>query len=169
MKKKSFIRDLFEILLGVAIISFVLLKFILIPCEVRGTSMLPTLLDKDRGYSFILTRNIGIDRFDICVIKPTNVDEEKLIVKRIIGMPNETVEYKNNVLYINGIEYEEEYLNNVFTEDFVMKLGDEEYCCLGDNRPVSKDSRYYGAFKEDEIIATNLFVFYPFSNFGVKK
>lgn len=169
MKKKSIIKDIFDVLLGVAIISFILLKFILIPCEVRGTSMVPTLQNGDKGYSFIITKNIDIHRFDICVIKPTNVDEEKLIVKRIIGMPNEVVEYKNNVLYIDGNKYEEGFLNNVVTEDFIMKLGDDEYCCLGDNRPISKDSRFYGTFSQDEIVATNLFVFYPFNNFGVKK
>lgn len=169
MKKKSFIKDIFDVLLGVAIISFILLKLVLMPCEVRGTSMVPTLQNKDKGYSFIITRKFGINRFDICVIKPANNVEDKLIVKRVIGMPNELIEYKNNVLYINGRKCNEDYLHNVVTEDFSIQLNDNEYCCLGDNRPVSKDSRYYGAFKEDEIVATNLFIFYPFSDFGVKQ
>lgn len=169
MKKQSTIKDILEVVIGVAIISFILLKFILIPCEVHGTSMYPTLMDMDKGYSFIITKNFGIDRFDICVIKPKNVETEKLIVKRIIGMPNETIEYKNNVLYIDGESYKEEYLSDVVTEDLKIVLKDDEYYCLGDNRPVSKDSRYYGPFSSKEIVATNLFVFYPFSNFGVKR
>lgn len=169
MKKDSFVKDIFDVLLGVAIISFILLKFIVLPCEVKGTSMVPTLQDKDKGYSFIISRKLGIDRFDICVIKPKNTNEEKLLVKRIIGMPNETIEYKNNVLYIDGNRCIEDYLSNVLTEDFKVTLNEDEYYCLGDNRPVSKDSRYYGPFSKEEIVATNLFIFYPFSDFGVKK
>ena len=169
MKKKSLLKDILDVVLGVAIISFILLKFILIPCEVNGTSMYPTLKDEDRGYSFIITRKLGINRFDICVIDPLSVTEEKLLVKRVIGMPNETIEYKDNILYIDGVAYDETYLHDVVTQDFKVKLGNDEYYCLGDNREVSKDSRYYGPFTSEEIVATKLFVFYPFENLGVKK
>lgn len=169
MKKKSFIRDLLEVIITVAVLSFVLLEFIILPCLVNGQSMYPTLNDGDHGYSFKITKTLGIKRFDICVIEIDNDENDKLIVKRVIGMPNETVEYKNNELYIDGIHYDEPYLNNVDTNDLKVTLSDNEYFCLGDNRPVSKDSRFYGPFNVDDIVSTKLFIIYPFSNFGVKK
>lgn len=167
--KKSLLKDIIEVIIGVAIISFILLKFILIPCEVHGTSMYPLLKENDRAYSFIITRNAGINRFDICVIEVNDEGKDKLIVKRVIGLPNDTIEYKNNKLYVNGALTNEDYLQEVNTQDLKITLGDDEYYCLGDNRDVSKDSRYYGAFKGEDIKATNIFVLYPFSDFGVKK
>lgn len=168
MKKKNFIKDVLEVAIGVAIISFVLLKFIILPCEVRQSSMLPTLKENDRGYSFIITRNIDIKRFDICVIDQKDSDSH-LLVKRIIGLPNETLEYKDNKLYINGEYIEEPFLQDSKTENTKIELKDNEYYCLGDNRSVSKDSRYYGAFTKDEIVSTKMFIIYPFEDFGVKK
>lgn len=168
-KERSLLRDILEIVISVTIITFILLKFIIMPCEVDGTSMYPTLHDEDRCYSFIVTRTFGIDRFDICVISTQRDDKERLLVKRVIGMPGETVEYKDNKLYINGEYIQESFLSDsVITSDFKVTLADDEYYCLGDNREVSKDSRYYGPFKGEQIKATNIFVLYPFSNFGVK-
>lgn len=128
--------------------------------------MYDTLEHGDRGFSFIITRNIKIKRFDICVI-----DSDKchnLIIKRVIGLPNDKLVYANNKLYINGEELREEYLNGAITEDFEIQLKDDEYFVMGDNRQVSNDSRYYGTFKKDEIVATNFFVFYPFNRIGFK-
>ena len=167
-KAKSFLKETIETLLISGVILFILLKFFIYPCRVDGTSMYPTLHDNDIGHSFIITKNIGVNRFDICVIK-LNDEYGKKIVKRVIGMPNETIEYKDNVLYIDGVKYEEDYLKDVTTNDFSVKLNDDEYFCLGDNRNNSKDSRYYGAFSKDMIISTHVLVLYPFNNFGVKK
>lgn len=129
--------------------------------------MYPTLQDGDRGFSFIITRNIAINRFDICVIDSKKAD--KLIVKRIIGLPNEKVTYKDNKLYINDEYVEETFLgDDVYTEDFEVILGDDEYFCLGDNRSVSRDSRYYGAFNKAEIKSTDFFGYFPFSRIGAK-
>lgn len=164
-KRSSFIKDILEVLICAVIISFILLRFILMPCEVNGSSMYPLLHDKDRAYSFRISKLFGIDRFDICIIDV----EEKFIVKRVIGMPNDTIEFKDNVLYINGESYDEPYLDNVKTDDFEITLKDDEYFCMGDNREVSKDSRYYGPFSSKQIIATKMLVVYPFESFGVKK
>lgn len=169
-KRKSFLVDVIEVIISVIIISFILLKFILLPCEVHGKSMYPTLIEGERTYSFVITRNLGIKRFDICVIEVNaDQDNEKLLVKRVIGMPNETIEYKDNVLYVDGQKMEEDFLQmEVHTKDFKVTLGDDEYYCLGDNRDISKDSRYYGAFKKSDIKATKMFVLFPFSDFGMK-
>ncbi len=168
--RKKLLLNIFETIIISAIISFVMLNFIVLPCKVYGKSMVPTLNDGDYGWSFIISKNLDIKRFEICVIN-THAGEkkDKLIVKRIIGLPNETVEYKNNKLYINGEYIEENFINDTFTNDFVVTLKNDEYYCLGDNRSISKDSRYYGPFKKEDIVSTNMFVIYPFSEFGVKK
>lgn len=129
--------------------------------------MYPTLHDGDRGFSFIITRNINIERFDICVIDPDNIDY--LLVKRVIGLPGETIEYIDNKLYVNGQYIEEDFLNDdVYTNDFKVTLNENEYYCLGDNRGNSNDSRFYGAFLKEEIKSTKFFIYYPFNDFGVR-
>ena len=94
----------------------------------------------------------------------------------MIGLPGETVEYRNNQLYINGEPVEEPFLDESytstypgsFTGDFkTEKLGEDEYFCMGDNRPHSSDSRYYGAFHKSDIVSKGVFVVYPFKGFGV--
>ena len=170
MKKGSFLRDVLEVLIGSVIVVFVLIKFVLIPCRVDGTSMLKTLYDGDFGYSFVLTKNLGIDRFDIVVVEIDGEDEDKLLVKRVIGMPGETIRYSDNRLYVNDEYMAEEFLNSdAYTEDFEVVLADDEYYCLGDNRGFSRDSRYYGPFYAEQFVASHLFVLYPLSHFGVKK
>ena len=169
MKKAfKFIGELlFEVvkIVGLSFIFvFIITKFLLFPCSVDGSSMYPTLEDKEVGYSLVVTKLIGINRFDIVVID----QGEKLLVKRVIALPGETIEYKDNVLYIDDVEYEEPYLSDVTTEDFRVELNEDEYYCLGDNRNVSLDSRYYGPFKIEQFKSTHMFVLYPFENFGYK-
>ena len=166
---KDFFKELFKNILFAIAIVVLLLNFILIPCVVEGTSMYETLHEDDFGYSFIFTRKLSINRFDIAVIKIEGSDNSKLIVKRVIGLPNETVEYKDNKLYIDGNYLEEDFLGEVSTNDFKEKLSDNEYFCLGDNRNVSRDSRFYGPFSSDKIVSTHMLVLFPFNHFGFKK
>lgn len=168
-KRNSILKDILEVIVSVIVLTFILLKFVIMPCQVNGTSMVPTLQDGDFAYSFVCTRNIGINRFDICVVDTESVEKEKLLVKRVIGLPNEKLEYRDNKLYINDEYIVESFLNDKFTEDFVIQLKDDQYFCMGDNREVSKDSRFYGPFSKEDIKATKMFVIYPFSRLGVKK
>ncbi|MBO7697410.1 MAG: signal peptidase I [Erysipelotrichaceae bacterium] len=166
---KDVIKDLLKTLCYALILVVILVTFVFMPCVVEGTSMNDTLHENDFGYSFIISRKIGIKRFDIAVIRSGGGDSSKLLVKRVIGLPNETVEYIDNKLYINGEYFEEEFLGNVTTGDLKIRLGSDEYYCLGDNRNVSRDSRFYGPFKSEDIVSTHLFIFYPLSDFGLKK
>ena len=165
-QKKSLLRDILEVLIAVALITFVLVKFVLIPVQVDGSSMVPTLVDTDRGYSFILAKAFGIKRFDICVI---DVGEGKLLVKRLIGLPGEALEFKEDHLYVNGEVLEEDFLGeDVHTEDFSITLGEDEYFFMGDNRSHSRDSRYYGPFHKEDIKASHVFILFPFDRMGFR-
>ena len=151
-----------EILPYVLIIIAVILirTFIITPVRVDGASMDQTLED---GQILLLYKLSNIDYGDIIVL-----DEEKegeIIIKRIIGMPKDTVSIKDNTVYVNGEELEEDYAYGETSDYEEITLGDDEYFILGDNRPISKDSRYFGPVKEDEIIGKVIFRLWPFNKF----
>lgn len=151
-------------------------NYIVLPIQVQGSSMYPTLEDKASGLSNLLGKETSnIERFDIVIINIKG--ENKRIVKRVIGLPGETVSYQNGKLSINGEPRQETFLNQAYVESYKgtfmtdvapITLGADEYYCLGDNRPHSSDSRYYGAFKAEDITAKGIFILFPFHQFGVK-
>ena len=152
-----------EILPYVLIIIAVILirTFIITPVRVDGASMDQTLED---GQILLLYKLSNIDYGDIVVL-----DEEKegeIIIKRIIGMPGDTVSIRDNTVYVNGEKVEEDYAYGETSDYEEITLDDDEYFILGDNRPISKDSRYFGPVKEDEIIGKIIFRLWPFNKFG---
>jgi len=138
--------------------------------------MYPELSDTSVGFSNVVGYNIsGLKRFDIVIIYVAEKDE--YLVKRVIGLPGETVSYKDGKLYINGEYVKEDFLDQTYVSSYngtfmadvsPITIGDDEYYCLGDNRPHSSDSRYYGPFKKENIKSKGIFIFWPFSNFGVE-
>lgn len=158
-----------EILSYIIIIVVVLLikHYVITPIKVNGNSMNNTLKNKDiMILDKISYRFQEIERFDIVVIKKEN----DYLIKRVIGMPGETVEYKNNKLYINGKNIDEKFIHEK-TNDFIMeeKIPDDCYFVVGDNRPVSNDSRYIGVINKKDILGKTSLVIFPFSRFGIKK
>ena len=156
------LKDIMEyVIIILAVILF--RTFIITPVRVSGDSMYPTLKD---GNIMILNKIgykiNGLKRFDIVVIKYQN---EK-IIKRVIGLPGDYVEYKDNELYINGSKVEEEFERG-YTYDFNLSLFNEttipegKYLVLGDNRPISKDSRIIGLIDKDDIIGYTNLEIYP--------
>ncbi len=151
------------------------------PVVVKGTSMHPEVHDGSIGFSSIIARNLQeIERFDIVVIDLDSKEEN--LIKRVVGLPNETIRYENSKLYVNGQLVEEPFLDSdyvaqqierttdgLFTKNFTYILGEDEYFCLGDNRLVSMDSRYYGPFSRDNILSKGVFVLYPFADFGAAR
>ena len=112
---------------------------------VSGESMEPTLHD---GQLLLAEKHTDIDRFDIVIIM---TDECNLIIKRVIGLPGDTVEYKDNKLYINNELVDDPYGDGI-TEDFSTTVSDNCYYCLGDNRENSSDSRFYGEFDKSIVL-----------------
>ena len=149
------------------VIILLLYHFVAIPVVVEGTSMNPNLQNNDFGFSFIITKNMGIHRFDVAVVSVKN--SNKKLVKRVIGLPNEKIEYRQNILYINDVKVAENFLPELtLTNDFCTKLAEDEYFLLGDNREVSRDSRIYGAFKRNDFLSTHIWVVWPILHFGGK-
>lgn len=150
----------------VIILAIILVRlFIVTPVRVDGPSMNDTLHDGD---ILLLDKyDNKYERFEIVVF---NYNGERLI-KRIIGLPGEVVSYKNNKLYINGNEIEDNY-GLGYTENFELKdlnltkIPDNEYLLMGDNRNDSLDSRYFGTISKDKILGSVKYRLFPFNKFG---
>ena len=155
MKKFKKVWDVIKDYVYIFIVVMLIRTFVIMPAIVNGSSMNDNLLD---GQAVIINRFIyyftDIKRFDVVVVN-NKADKDK-IIKRVIGLPNETIIYRNNKLYINGEEVKVDFEFKQ-TEDFEYKTKDGEYFVLGDNRPVSKDSRYLGPFKKKYIMGFNKF------------
>lgn len=150
----------------IIILAIILIRlFIVTPVRVDGPSMNDTL--KDGDILLLDKYDNTFERFEIVVF---NYSGERLI-KRIIGLPGEVVSYKNNKLYINGNEIEDDY-GLGYTEDFELKnlnltkIPDNEYLVMGDNRNDSLDSRYFGTISKDKILGSVKYRLFPFNKFG---
>lgn len=159
-------KKLKELMPYIIIVVVVLLvrSFIVTPGLVNGSSMEPTLYNNELVLINKIGLNKGIDRYDIVVVKYEN----STIIKRVIGLPYETVEYINDTLYIDG-EIVNTKVDFEYTKDFKLTAGKNEYIVLGDNRNISKDSRIIGPVKERDIIGKVDLVLFPFSKFGKVK
>lgn len=183
--KKRIISALLEISLYVVIAVvciFVVPKYVVQRTEVSGPSMENTLHNKDNILVEKLSYRFGDPkRFDIIVFyhfdDPEIRDKEDascydFYVKRIIGLPGETVQIVDDTIYINGEPLEEHYGKDPITEsgiaDEPFTLDEDEYFVLGDNRKVSQDSRYeaVGNIAREDIVGKAWFRMYPFSKFG---
>lgn len=146
----------------VIVVVVVLIRtFIITPVRVDGDSMKNTLKNGD---ILLLYKLSSINRFDIIVLDEEK-DNEK-IIKRVIGMPGETVAIKKDKIYINDKVIDDEYAYGETSDYNKVTLRDNEYFILGDNRLISKDSRYFGPIKENEIKGKIVFRLFPFTKIG---
>ncbi len=146
----------------VIVVVVVLIRtFIITPVRVDGDSMKNTLKNGD---ILLLYKLSSIDRFDIIVLDEEK-DNEK-IIKRVIGLPGETVAIKKGKIYINDKVIDDEYAYGETSDYNKVTLKDDEYFILGDNRLISKDSRYFGPIKDNEIKGKIVFRLFPFTKIG---
>ena len=140
--------------------------------EVEGMSMSPTLKDKENLIlDKISYRFRDPERYEI-VVFPPKYKENMYYIKRVIGLPGETVQIRNGEVYIDGmrLEGDEAYGKikdpGLAAEPFL--LGEEEYFVLGDNRNDSIDSREpeVGAVRREDILGRAFFRLWPLSEFG---
>ena len=164
---KNKVKVLLPYIIIILVVLFVK-AFIVTPIKVNGESMYPTL---EEGDIMILNKTAYYfnkpERFDIVVV---NMPDEYLI-KRVIGLPGEHIEYKDNTLYVDGKKVKENFKHGV-TDDFnIEELGSDTiplntYLVLGDNRENSLDSRELGFIREDQLLGRTSLIILPFNRIG---
>lgn len=146
----------------ILIVVILVKSFVVSTVRVNGNSMYPTLHNKDLMILNKIKYNLkNVERFDIVVVRY----EDHYIIKRVIALPGEVIEYKDNVLYINDRKVQDKY-NSIEQDDFSLELGNDEYFVMGDNRGDSLDSRIIGPIDKDDIMGNSEFIIFPFSRFG---
>lgn len=159
MLKKDFFLQIGEIILILAVVGLFLGLFVFFPYQVEGSSMEPNfshneylLMDK-LTYRFFKPR-----RGEVVVLENSNWPQKEFL-KRIIGIPGDTVEFKEENIYINGQVLQEDYLPypsltygpKTIKGETKLNLSSQTYLVLGDNRQDSYDSRYFGVIKRETI------------------
>ena len=177
-QEKNIIKELFGWIIYILIIvglTYMIITFVGQRTRVSGSSMETTLSDGDNlivdkiSYRFRDPR-----RYEIIVF-PYKYEKDTYYIKRIIGMPGETVQVKDGSVYINGERLDEGYGNEPMADPGIAKdiitLGDDEYFVLGDNRNHSADSREssVGVLHRRDLLGRAWIRIWPFNKFGVIK
>jgi len=146
--------DIFEVIVFAVGVFFFIYLLIMRPHKISGQSMMPNYQDSE----YLLTQKVSYylnkpQRGDVVVlVPPPSVSQNDEFIKRIIGLPGETIRVSGGHVYINGKILDEPYIaSNVYTgggtflsEDTDFTVPEDEYFLMGDNRPNSSDSRYWG-------------------------
>jgi signal peptidase I len=170
----TFIYSFIETVVIALVIAVVLYLFIMTPHEVLGNSMHPTYKNGEYLMANKLTYKFGEPRRgDVIIFKYSDTQD---FIKRIIGIPGDTVMIKDGKVYVNGnLLNENSYLKDtVYTsggeylaEGETLTLEENEYFVLGDNRPHSSDSRTFGPISKDRIKGKAWIVYLPLSEFRI--
>lgn len=175
----SFFLDMIEtIVIGLSIFLVVYL-FFMQPHQVNGQSMVPNF----QSGEYVLTDKVSYklgdpQQGDVVVFhapeaahcpEGTGCD----FIKRVLGVPGDTIEVKENAIWVNGEQLDEPYipddfeiLPGMFTKDRVVTLQEDEYFVSGDNRPYSSDSRAWGPISKNDIVGKAFFRYWPLSVMG---
>lgn len=165
-----FFIDTMQTILLAASIFLVIYIFLVRPFQVSGESMFPTFKNKEYILTNLITLRFSeLKRGDVIVFKaPT--DHDKDFIKRVIGLPGDSVSLKGGFVYVNGNKLDESpYLNSdvrtygasFMKEEEPVSVPMGDYLVMGDNRPFSSDSREWGFLKKSEVIGKSFFVYWP--------
>lgn len=167
--KKSFKKEVIELVRFTLIVLAIVIPirvFIAQPFIVNGESMVPTFENGDYLIIDEVTyRRHSPDRGEVVVFRfPTN--HKRFLIKRVIGLPGETVSISGNKVSISKadgevVQLDEPYVNGNFSSYGTWELGDKEYFVMGDNRQKSSDSRSWGLLNEDLIVGKTFMRMFP--------
>lgn len=164
---KKFFKDWVIPITTALIIATLINKFIFFNVYLPPSgSMIPTLNDYDRALVSRIYNMDNAKRGNIFVFYSQELDE--IVVKRLIGLPGDEIEIKNGVVFINGIQLDEDYVKNNIEYNGIFKVPEGKYFFLGDNRSNSYDSRFWtNPYINSSDIEGKLEVrFYPLKDFG---
>jgi signal peptidase I len=153
------------------VLAIVLIVFIYQPVKVEGTSMMPGLTDQERIFINKYTYKLGagsIAREDLVVFHYPN-DPSQSYIKRVIGLPGDTVQIKEGTVYVNGTKLDEPYVPAEYRDRVSKKkevVPADDYFVLGDHRSSSNDSRVWGFVDRKEIYGKAVFVYWPLDRIG---
>lgn len=173
-KKSAIIKDLITYAIIFIVCLYILPTFVIQKTIVDGPSMENTLHNGDQlMVEKISYRLDDLKRFDIVVFYPYGRKQKEYYVKRVIGLPGETVQIKGKDIYINNKKLTENYGKEPITDAGIaakpLKLAEDEYFVMGDNREVSFDSRYaeVGPVKKENIGGKVILRIWPLNKFGL--
>lgn len=151
------LKEIYKLLICIAFgiaVGLVISNCFLTRAKVIGSSMEPTYYSDD---NLFVCRVMNPNRGDVVVVK----NKDKNLIKRVVGLPGDTVQIIDSMVFLNGELYVEDYISSELVYDGGLAeeeiyLGEDEYFVLGDNRPVSMDSRIIGPIKEKDILGVVL-------------
>jgi signal peptidase I len=153
------------------VLAVVLIVFIYQPVKVEGTSMMPGLTDQERIFINKYTYKLGagaISRDDLVVFHYPN-DPSQSYIKRVIGIPGDTVQIIEGTVYVNGDKLDEPYVPEEYRDHVSLpkeKVPTDDYFVLGDHRSSSNDSRVWGFVDRKAIYGKAVFVYWPLTKLG---
>lgn len=176
---KNFLKEVFSTILTLLIVLgafWVVQKVVVQPFKVEGQSMDYTLANGER---MLMWKLADIERFDVVVVQ-SPVESGKMYVKRVIGLPGDTLEVKDDKLILNGQALDEPYLaqkqaeaTNNFTKDFTLEsitgqtvIPEGKVFVMGDNRQNSLDGRGFGFIGFEDIVGEADMIYWPFNKVG---
>lgn len=166
---KWLFKDVAESILIAVVLAFLIRIFVFQPFYIPSSSMEPTLMPGDR-----IIVNKFIYRFrepargEVMVFKYP-LDPKRDFIKRVIGLPGDSVEIKDSTLYINGKKVDESYLpeNLAFNDYGPVKVDKGAYFVLGDNRNNSEDSRFWGFAPRKNVVGKAILIYWPLNRIGL--
>ncbi|NYE58126.1 signal peptidase I [Carboxydothermus ferrireducens] len=167
---KNELKEFISAAIWAVILAFIIKTFIFQLTYVPTGSMIPTILPNDRVVVLKFWYKIKpIERGQIVVFDPPNSANSPPFIKRVIGLPGETLEIKNNTVYINGKPLKENYLPaKMEMEPFgPFKIPKDAIFVMGDNRQHSADSRYFGAVPIKNIKGRAVLTYWPLNRVKV--
>ncbi|MDQ0460357.1 signal peptidase I [Clostridium sardiniense] len=165
-KSRNIIKNIIEIL-GVIVIAVLINKFIIFTAYIPSESMVPTLNVGDRLLVTRVYNPSNLKRGDVVIFKSNELNE--ILVKRLIGLPGDEIEFKGTSVYVNGEMLDEPYIKNPMEFEGTYKVPDNEYFFLGDNRNNSYDSRFWKDpyIGGSDIIGKAQFIIWPLKDIGL--
>jgi len=157
---KRFALDILETIL-LAVVLYVGINAVSARVRVEGTSMNPTLQNNEYVFVNRLAYLIGEPQRGDIIVFSLPLDEKQDLIKRVIGLPGETISIQNNEVLVNGVKLEEPYIAQPPVYSGEWTIGRDELFVLGDNRNASKDSHQWGVLPIKNVIGKAVLIYWP--------